>query len=109
MRAGILLIIMCCFFLSTVITNAADLRGRVDGIGEYASSPFPLAKAMIEIKRQDNTKSVVASYRTGRDGMYYFRDIQPGQYSLVVNNQLSVVIQVRAISLQDIGPILFRY
>jgi hypothetical protein len=109
MRASVLLIVICCFFLGAPTVNAGDLRGRVDGIGPYASAPFPLAKANVEIKRQDTRQSVVASYRTGRDGMYYFRNIPPGQYFLVINNKLRVSIQVRAASLQDIGPLLFRY
>jgi hypothetical protein len=109
MKAGVLLIVMCCLFLGITIVDATDLRGRVDGVGKYAAAPFPLAKAKVEIKRQDNIKSVVALYRTGRDGMYYFRNIQPGQYWLVVNGQLSVEIQVHATSLQDLGPLLFRY
>lgn len=109
MKLRILLIIICCFFWGIVTVGATDLRGRVDGIGPYASAPFPLAKASVEIKRQDSTQSVLASYRTGRDGMYYFRNIPPGHYLLVVNNSLSVPIQVRNTSLQDIGPMLFRY
>lgn len=109
MRVSILLIIICCFFLGAATVNATDLRGRVDGVSRYASAPFPLAKANVEIKRNDNPNSVVASCRTGRDGMYYFRNIQPGQYLLVVNGQLSVSIQVHSMPLQDIGPLLFRY
>ncbi|MBU1138221.1 MAG: hypothetical protein KKD01_00490 [Proteobacteria bacterium] len=109
MKSRWLLAIICCFFFGTTAVNATDLRGRVDATGPYASAPFPLAKATVEIKRQDSGQSVVASYRTGRDGMYYFRNIQPGQYLLVVNNSLSVPIQVSAKALQDIGPLLFRY
>lgn len=109
MKLRFLLAIMCCFFFVATTSYATDLRGRVDGIGPYASAPFPLAKASIELKRQDNKQTPVASYRTGRDGMYYFRNIAPGKYILIVNKSLNVPIQVRNTSLQDIGPLLFRY
>lgn len=108
MKLRFLLIIICCFFFGIPAVNATDLRGRVDGIGPYASAPFPLAKASVELKRQD-TLELLASYRTGRDGMYYFRNIQPGQYLLVVNNSLSVPLLVKSVTLQDIDPLLFRY
>ncbi len=72
------------------------------------NKPFPLAKATVEIKEQDNMQSTLATYRTGRDGMYYFRNIRPGQYLLVVNNSLEIPIQVNNTQLQDIGPILYR-
>jgi hypothetical protein len=109
MKANILIIIFCCFiFIPVTAANATDLRGRVDGIGAYASAPFPLAKAKIELKQQVDM-TIVASYHTGRDGMYYFRNIRPGQYILIVNGQLTVPIQVRETSLQDIGSLLFRY
>lgn len=109
MKLRFLLVIVCFFGVGIAAVGATDLRGRVDGTGLYASAPFPLAKATVEIKRQDNTQSPIASYRTGRDGMYYFRNIQPGQYLLVINNSLSVPIQVKNTSLQDIGPVLFRH
>lgn len=109
MKLRFLLVFICCFFFQTSVVNATDLRGRVDAIGPYASAPFPLAKASVKITQQNNTQSVIALYRTGRDGMYYFRNIPPGQYLLVVNNSLTVPIQVKNTQLQDIGPLLFRY
>lgn len=109
MKVSVFLILVCCFFLGPVTVDATDLRGRVDGMNRYASAPFPLAKANVQVKRRDSKQSVVASYRTGRDGMYYFRNIKPGQYNLVVNGKLSVPISVRSTSLQDVGPLLFRY
>lgn len=109
MKVKILLLILCYFFLNIAIVTAADLRGRVDGMGPYAAAPFPLTNATIELKRQGRSNAVVSSYRTGRDGMYYFRNIQPGSYLLVINRSLKVPIQVQRQSLQNIGPILFRY
>ena len=109
MKASVLLIIICSVFFGLTAVEAADLRGRVDGVNPYASAPFPLAKAQVELKRQGNVQTLVASYRTGRDGMYYFRSVQPGQYVLIVNQRLEVPIRVNATSLQDVGPILFRY
>jgi hypothetical protein len=109
MKLRLLPVIICFFFFGTTTIDATDLRGRVDAIGPWASAPFPLTKASVEVKRRDNNQSVVALYRTGRDGMYYFRNIPPGQYLLVVNDSLTVPIQVRTTSLQDIGPLLFRY
>ena len=98
--------VVFCAFASA---PAGDLRGRVDGVTQYAPAPFPLSGARVEIAQPNNPGSVVVSYRTGRDGMYYFRNIQPGQYTLTVNETVKVPLQVEDKPLQDIGPVLFSY
>jgi hypothetical protein len=51
----------------------------------------------------------INGYSTGIDGMYYFQNIAPGNYLLVINNNLNFPIRVNNMYLQDIPPILLRY
>ena len=51
----------------------------------------------------------VNQFMTGNDGMYYFQNITPGYYILLINNVLSFNISVINAYIQDIPPILLRY
>lgn len=92
---------------------ATDLRGRVDAIHAYSPSPFPLAEAQVTILAIQQTPLGVTyipwmTTLTGSDGMYYFRNVPPGDFVLQVggaNYQLRVFSQ-RA---QDIQAILVRF
>ena len=55
-----------------------------------------------------NRSSFVSDYYTGTDGMYYFNNIAPGRYALVVNGSLNFSIVVEDIDFQDLPPVLLR-
>lgn len=102
------LILILIFFPS--LSLATDLRGRIDVIHSYSTAPFPARGANVQllVKTQVGSR-VVSSYSTGGDGMYYFQNISPGIYKLVINNVLILPLRVFNIPLQDIPPVLLKY
>lgn len=52
---------------------------------------------------------MVATYDTGGDGMYYFHNVIPSSFFLLVANRENSRIVVRENGYQDIPPICIRY
>lgn len=92
---------------------ATDLRGRVDGRTQFSPSPFPMRGAEVGIwtyHPQLGWRPIATSH-TGLDGMYYFRGIPPGRYSLIVNRSPAATYDliVQPSANQDIPPVLFPF
>ena len=92
------------------MTTATDLCGRVDGIHGYAPKPFPLSGASITLflPNPAGGYTSIASAVSGADGMYYFKNIQPGNFVLQVNDT-NYPLAVRAVPSQEITPVLLRF
>jgi hypothetical protein len=89
---------------------ATNLRGRVDATHSYSSAPFPARGAHVQLVPQPPaTQGPAVSFFTGGDGMYYFSNIPPGQYMLVINNNLRFPLTVVQTNVQNIPPVLLRY
>jgi len=105
--------IICFVFILIIFSTvsiAANLRGRIDMVNQYSSSPFPARGVQVQIFIMTPMgQNLIYTYYTGGDGMYYIPNIFPGNYTLVVNGVLSFPIQIFNTQLQDIPPILLRY
>jgi len=93
--------------LSASPAAAANLRGRVDYQMPGLAYPLPMASALVELFPA-GTSRPIASTRTGADGMYYFLNIPPGNYTLWINQRAGYSVAVGPILAQDIRPILAR-
>ncbi len=102
-------LIVAALLLVTTVVSATNLRGRVDGFPPYASAPFPVPGANVQLVVPDGLGGVraISGYITGPDGMYYFQNIPPGNYQLVVNG-IFYPLFVGNMYLQDIPPVLLR-
>ena len=108
----VLTILTFSILTTTINAFAADIRGRVDAIHPYSSSPFPASGVKVDLYEHDgvnNTWQIRFSNYTGVDGMYYMRNIRPGKYYLQVQNSSNYHITVYNQPYQDIPPILLRY
>ncbi len=96
------------------VSNATDLRGRVDGLHPYASAPFPMAGIQVTIFRFEPNPYGGMSWIpkvnavTGSDGMYYFRGVPPGDFILQVSGT-NYPLKVLSQPAQDIQAILVRF
>lgn len=95
------------------IVNATDLRGRVDAIHAYSPSPFPMANVQVTIMAVQPTPMGVTyvpylTTVTGIDGMYYFRNANPGNFVLHVAGT-NYPLQILSQPAQDIQAILLRF
>ena len=107
-------IVCVALFTLAQLSNATDLRGRVDGMHGYAPAPFPVAGIQVTIfVGQSNPYGginyiPVANVVTGPDGMYYFRNVPPGTYVLQIGGT-NYPLQVFPQAAQDIQAVLLRY
>jgi len=95
------------FLLYSTAIFATDIRGRIDtqnrGNGYYQ----PLPRAEVALVNPMNNQAVAVTY-TGMDGFYYFYNIYPGNYMLVVNKSLRLPVSIINAPGFDINPVLFR-
>ena len=100
-----------CFTLFLVLFSssviAVDVRGRVDTQNRYNGYYQPLPKAEVALVYPPSGQAVAVTY-TGMDGFYYFYNIRPGNYYLVVNRSLRVPVSIPAYRGFDINPVLYR-
>jgi hypothetical protein len=98
-------------FVNLELAEATDLRGRVDGIHGYTQQPFPLGGAHITLLVQNPAggSTQVASTFSGTDGLYYFKNIKPGNNFILQVNETNYSLVVRDIPSQEIEPVLLRF
>lgn len=88
--------------------HCANLRGKVDGVHQYSPRPFPLANTTVTLLRGPPGQPVrVAQTKSDKSGMYYFRNIAPGAYILVISGE-RFPVAVTGSRTQDIAPVLIR-
>ena len=97
--------IILLFTSSFVI--ATEVRGRVDTQNPYNGYYQPLPRAEVALVNPMNNQPVAVTF-SGMDGFYYFYNIYPGNYYLVVNRNLRVPVSIPNVPGFDINPVLFR-
>jgi len=91
-------------------SDAANLRGRLNGQNRYSAAPYPIAGAVVELfVREQNKWRSLGRDLTGSDGMYFFTEVKPGIYVLQINGRQNYPIRVEARPYQDLPPILISY
>ncbi len=88
------------------VSWATELRGRIDTRNPYTGYFQPLPGAQVTIVNPFNGAPLSTTY-TGYDGFYYFSNVPPGQYGLVINGMRNFPLGVPPMPAYDIPPILF--
>jgi hypothetical protein len=107
-------LVSLALFILAQLSNATDLRGRVDGTHGYSPVPFAMARVPVTIFAAQPSPYGGANYIpqattvTGGDGMYYFRGIPPGVFVLQIGGN-NYPLQVLPQAAQDIQPVLLRF
>lgn len=91
-----LLIFLCA------TANATNLRGGVYQRNPYDGGIYPIPGVQVQLCSYQQC----AFYVTGTDGIYYFQNIYPGQYTLVVGGY-QYQVQVYPQDFQDLPPLTF--
>ena len=108
-RPLFIIVLFLVLFTSTQAA-ATDIRGRIDGQHSYSFNRFPVNGARIDLYYWAGRNWVLAGTAfSAPDGMYYMKNIPPGNYNLQVNGILNFSITVHNMRFQDIPPILIRY
>jgi hypothetical protein len=82
--------------------GAGDIRGGVYRQSRFSPQPVPFFGAKVELLLPPQ-RAVVVSY-TGPDGLYFMRNVQPGNYMLRVNGTTFPLTVLRG-ETQDVPPI----
>lgn len=109
-RKSIIIAMALSIMLIPSISAAVDLRGRIDGRNQYTGAPYPIGGANVSLFIQTpGGWQPVATYMTGFDGMYFFRNIFPGYYVLQINGRQNYPITVFNQPFQDLPPVVIQY
>ena len=99
-----------CLLLMPLITEATNLRGRIDAVNKYTKSPYPIGRVSVVLYLKKNKKwKSVGRYTTGTNGMYFFQNIKPGRYTIQVNRRSNYPITVVNKKSQDLPKIVLKY
>jgi hypothetical protein len=98
--------------LVAAVTNtsfATDLRGQV--IGQYANGyRAPLYGARVDLYVYNGVQwTLLYTWMTGEDGMYYMKGIRPGTYLVQVNYRWNYTINVTGSAYQDIPQFIVPF
>lgn len=105
-----ILLIAVLIIIIPSVSDATNLRGRIDGRNQYSGVPYPVGHASVNLYFQvPGGWRMIAGTRTGFNGMYFFKNIAPGYYVLQVNGRQNYPISVYNQPYQDIPPILLQY
>ena len=110
LRRYIALLVLTFLVAMPLVSDAANLRGRLDGQNRYSAAPYPIAGAVAELfVREPRGWRLLGRYITGSDGMYFFPEVMPGMYVLQINGRQNYPISVGTRPYQDLPPILISY
>jgi hypothetical protein len=83
MKRGTVLVLVCgfCFMCSSSAVCAEAVQGRLERLGPNGISPAPYILVTL---KSSQTGKYHKPVQTETNGMYYFDDIAPGDYSLEI-------------------------
>jgi hypothetical protein len=86
--------------------SATDVRGRIDTRNPYNGYYQPLPRAEVALFFPNGRPTGTVTI-TGFDGFYYFYNVPPGNYVLVVNRARNIPVSIPPAQAWDIDPVLF--
>ena len=96
------------FGITTLV--ATDIKGKVNAINSLSKVPYSLKGVDIDLYSNISKKWVkIDSFITDGDGMYYFKGVKAGSYTLQVNGKTNYPIDILETSQQELPPILIHY
>ena len=103
-------ILIIGILLSAITLNATDIKGRINGINAISEKPYPLKGINVEIYVKNNQDWIKKDkFLTNSDGMYYFKNLEAGEYTIQVNGKSNYPILVLDQEKQELPPIIINY
>jgi len=95
---------------SSLILNATDIKGRIQGTNSISTKPYPLKGIDVKLYIEKSGKWIKkGKFITNLDGMYYFKNLISGKYSIQVNGKVNYPIEVLNRDSQELAPIIINY
>jgi len=97
-------------FLSITTINAADIKGKVNATNAVTKIPYAIKGINLDLYKDINgVWKKITTFITNHDGMYYFKNIKAGSYTIQVNGHTNYHIKVLEQPQQEIAPIVVKY
>lgn len=93
-------LLFAILFFTSLSVHATDVRGRIDFSAR--NGIFPMNGAFVQLCYLGGN---CLSYRTGYDGMYYFR-AQPGNHDILVNGRVIYRVFIPNQQYFDMSPLI---
>jgi hypothetical protein len=94
----------------TMTLNATDIKGKVKATNSLSKEPYSLKGVEVDLYTNRAKKWIkIDSFTTDREGMYYFKGLKKGNYTLQVNGKTNYPIAVFDTPQQELPPILIKY
>ena len=88
---------------------AANLRGKIFAKYSHSVQRYPIGGIKIELHRFSVSKEkLVATAISAQDGMFYFRDVPAGTYTITLPDAQTFVFKVKSKPQQDLAPIVLE-
>jgi hypothetical protein len=102
--------IIIVLLFSSLLLNATDIKGRINGTNAISKAPYPLKGISIDLYVEDLGKWIKKdTFLTNSDGMYYFKNVEVGNYTIQVNGKVNYPIEVLNKEAQELAPIIINY
>ncbi len=94
----------------TMALNATDIKGKVNATNSLSKVPYSLKGVEIDLYTNRAKEWIkIDSFITDREGMYYFKGIKEGNYTIQVNGKTNYPIVVSDTPQQELPPIVIKY
>jgi len=103
-------ILIIGILLSSITLNATDIKGRINAINAISQKPYPLNGIDVVIYIKSNQNWIKKDkFITNSDGMYYFKNLEAGKYTIQVDGKANYPIIVLNQEKQELPPIIINY
>lgn len=89
---------------------ATDIKGKINATNTISKTPYPLEGITVDLYQNISNKWIkIDSFKTGTEGMYYFKNINEGKYTLQVDGKANYPIKIGERESQEIAPIVIHF
>ena len=103
-------VVIFTILVSSIILNATDIKGRISGSNNITKEPYALKDIDIRLYQERSGEWIkVGKFITNSNGMYYFKNLESGRYTIQVNGKANYPIEVLNQDSQELAPIIINY
>lgn len=109
MIAKILTPLVIAMLLSTAM-HATDIKGKINATNNKSKKPYALEGIKVDLyKSRSKEWSFIGSFKTNSEGMYYFKELKAGKYTIQVDGKTNYPLVILDRPKQEIAPIVVDF
>ncbi len=96
--------------MSITLLEATDIKGKINANNSKSKKVYALEGIKVDLYQHLGQKwQFLANFKTDSEGMYYFKDLKAGSYSIQVDGKQNYPIEVLKQEQQEIAPIVIHF